>query len=448
MKDGCFSNLDCIKYISIDHAMGYAVDFIFNSEKSHEPWKGYTMQSSQYLDAFARLFVDPSSFESSSQKSSYLSTLSCLLLQMKEQNRELYTRLRVAKQACTTERAAFDGESVGLQSVRYERAQIESEIAGCRGRRFGYERLEMVPLQEFMDGRMQDDSVEEGEQELMLARLHDELARRKALKDEVKLAEVRRDAEREKLAKLQKELESLRDNVKIIYKMAISYKLVTLPPVVPSGAVVTTVSKGPLESLHAEILAYLDSKEAWLTDLVSAHEAFESGEDEEEKEIEDEETSARPGDEAQSRHATTKQAKRTRRFDFDYIEVLPPADIFDGTVLFFHGTPSDKTSPLLVSVCSSGIEDQDTFLSACPVDASMLMRVTMSTTEMKAGVPFKWIQVAAGMESDLAFADAQRCIDVFFRALKKPEVSIGYVPSSAVDSPSRDAHVGPECITL
>lgn len=150
-------------------------------------------------------------------KNERLVALSAILLQLKDTNRDMYTQLKAVKRTVHQERTKFDETSIGLQSARYEHAQIESEIQSCLSYQAKYTSLDLVPLDEYQQSAMQDTC--EDEHQLILKRLADELARRKAMMDEVKLAEIAKNAEREKLIKLQKELENLRDHAKTIYKV-------------------------------------------------------------------------------------------------------------------------------------------------------------------------------------------------------------------------------------
>jgi hypothetical protein len=153
-------------------------------------------------------------------KNERLVALSTLLLELKNNNRELYTQLKAIKRTVHMERTKFDETSIGLQSALYELAQIESEIQSCRSYQAKYTSLDLVSLDEYQQSTMQDAGQSVDEHQVMLSRLADELSRRKNMMDEVKLAEISKNAEREKLAKLQKELENLRDHAKTIYKVS------------------------------------------------------------------------------------------------------------------------------------------------------------------------------------------------------------------------------------
>lgn len=252
--------------------------------------------------------------------------------------------------------------------------------------------------------------------------------------DEVKLAEIRKDAEKDKLAKLKKELESLRDNAKTIYKMATSYKLVTQPTSTTSAMLSKQEStKQPLQKLYEEVQAWIGEREAtWAIQLYSgnseADEVEEEGlitaEDGEEDEGEVEEDSTAKS----TRHHSNLTAKKQLLYDHAYLEIVPPSDIFNGTITINHTSPDDTTSPLVVVVHRKGLESSAAFLEDLELDASLKLCVESP----EGTVAYKWIQVAAGLDSDMAFADSQRCLASFFAAL--PTAKARQDPSPSTDN--------------
>lgn len=109
-------------------------------------------------------------------KEARMTDLSALLLKLKETNRDAYARLKTIKREVQQERQKFDEKSIALQSVQYQRQHLESEIQSCHTQETRYEKIELVSMDEFSCGQ----SMELEEHELMLARLQDELARRKS----------------------------------------------------------------------------------------------------------------------------------------------------------------------------------------------------------------------------------------------------------------------------
>jgi len=256
--------------------------------------------------------------------------------------------------------------------------------------------------------------------------------------DDVKLAEIKRNAEKEKLAKLKRDLENLRDHAKTIYKMATSYKLVPVQPAPVKGEEGDTmkeenVEKSPLQMLFDEIAGFVGEDENWSIKHCPGIDGEESNGDGDEDEegmistdpddaeaIQDEGEGEYAGgeeetDEKSRRHHHQETSKVGERlFDFEYIEIAPPSDIFDGTIRLHHQTKA-KNTPVVMEVNKHDIESSENFLkSQLNLDSSLLLCVDLS----EGLAAFKWVQVAAGLESDLAFSDTQRCLSSFFDALK------------------------------
>lgn len=210
--------------------------------------------------------------------------------------------------------------------------------------------------------------------------------------------------------------------------MACSYKL--------TGFVSKAeAKKDAIQSVYDELVAYCGEKEGWVVELVAKEtkadeEAEEDGAIANSDDIEDEELA----NDEQSRHTSIQPKRLARRFDHEYIEVLPAAEHFDGAVLFYRAVPSDSASPILVTVSSSSIEDPVEHLKQLPIESSLALTLTQSAENWLPGVPFKWIQIAAGLESDLAFTDSQRCLSTFFTALHDYKVTRPSTPTEVHDS--------------
>lgn len=211
--------------------------------------------------------------------------------------------------------------------------------------------------------------------------------------------------------------------------MACSYKL--------TGFVSKAeAKKDAIQSVYDELVAYCGEKDGWVVELVAKEtkadddEADEDGAIANSDDIEDEE--ATNGE--QSRHNTVQPKKLTRRFEHEYIEVLPAVEHFDSAVLFYRAIPSDSASPILISVSSSSIEDPVEYLRNLPIESSLALTLAQLADNWLPGVPFKWIQIAAGLESDLAFTDSQRCLSTFFTALHDYKVTRPSTPTEEHDS--------------
>ncbi len=357
---------------------------------------------SQLLRSVEQIFADD-------DKQQRLSHLSSLLLELKASNRDAYLKLKDIKRSVHLERSQFDERAIALQNVQYERIHLESEIKECQSYPSKYDKLDLLPVENIMlpDGL--------DEHQTMLARLNDELARRKSILEEVKLAEIRKDAEKDKYLKLLKELENLRDHARTIYKMACSYKLatgVTKPE---------TVKKAPLHRLLDELNTFAGEREGWKIELCPS--TSDKGTTEEEDGALPDEGEVEEGEKRETGHiryaATVSQSKRY--FDHEYVEVAPSSDCFNGTILFYHQFPSDPSSPVLITIAMDQLDNCQGFLQKLPMDASMLL--TESSMDTENAVAFKWVQAISGISSDLSFSDPQRCLDAFFTALSDKEPS-------------------------
>lgn len=108
-----------------------------------------------------------------------MGALSQLLLEMKDTNRDAYTRLREMKRQVAKERTTYEEHILALEAAKYEKVHLEREIERCQQYASKYDKIDLVPLEQYTEDRMAD-SLAEDDHTLMLARLNDELARRKA----------------------------------------------------------------------------------------------------------------------------------------------------------------------------------------------------------------------------------------------------------------------------
>jgi hypothetical protein len=258
----------------------------------------------------------------------------------------------------------------------------------------------MVPMDEFSADKMGE--VPEDEHQLTLLRLNDELNRRKELMEKLKLAEINRDAEKDKLGKIRKEMETLRDHAKTIYKMAVSYKLASFV-----SNKVEEKKLAPLHKLLEEFNAYVGEKADWKVELYqSVVEELEEGEEIEAS--------------GSTRHTSEVSEQTVKRFfEHSYLEIIPPVEVFDGIIALHHSNPSDVSSPILLTLANCYPLVAIPFLQALPLDATLLLLATVSE-EQPNGVAFRWIQTLAGFDNDMAFAaDPRKCISSFFKALRQ-----------------------------
>lgn len=355
------------------------------------------MDSQQLIESFGNLLEE----QISDAKAVRLESLSSLLLLLKERNRELYCQLKEVRKSVQQERSVFDERSIALQSVHYERDQVEKEIIACQAFPTRYQNLDLVPMEEYQLNRRSDP---QNDHELMLDHLQHELETRRRMVAEVKEAEKTRDSCMIDLQKKLKELEALRDNAKTIYKMACSYNLVEQPVKQKIEMV-----RSPLQRLFDELRAFAGDREGWELRLLSA---ISASEEQEEGQIAGSEDVTVGDDEGSARHEPNRAQPIPRHFDFEYIELIPSAEICTGALFFHHALPSDPVSPILSKV--SGTES---LLPTLPLDASMALTVPVPEGS-ESGLAYKWVQVVGGLDTDVAFADGQRCITAFFNSLK------------------------------
>lgn len=230
--------------------------------------------------------------------------------------------------------------------------------------------------------------------------------------------------------------------------MAGSYKLASFV----SKPVEEKKLVAPLQKLLDDFLSYAAERDGWRVELVAAESAqaeLEEGEQEESvvaEDLDDEDDKTKA---PESRHSSSLSQPRPvlykKRFDFEYLEIVPALDVFDGVVTFHHATAGNQVSPILMSFDSEGFdgtaENVDVFVKALALDASLLLSVEASRlagAESDGGVAYRWVQTLAGLEADMAYSDSQRCIAAFFKALaaasplqfSKPATNKAEAPSS------------------
>lgn len=332
--------------------------------------------------------------------------LSDLILTIKSFNRDAYSKLREAKRLVLQERNLYDEKILKLESLKFEAGYLENEICACQAYQSEYHNVDLVTMEEFSADMMGE--VPEDEHQLTLLRLNDELNRRKALMERLKLAEISRDAEKDKLGKIRKEMETLRDHAKTIYKMAVSYKLATFV-----SNKVEEKRLAPLQKLLEEFNAYVGEKAGWKVELYQpAIEELEEGE-----EID---TSS------STRHSSDVSEQKIKRyFDHAYLEIVPPLDVFDGIMALYHAKPSDASSPILIIVVNCDATLSNEYLMNLPLDATLLLLANSVEDQPSNGVAFRWLQTLAGFDNDMAFAaDPRKCISSFFKAIRQTPAPI------------------------
>lgn len=347
----------------------------------------------EFTESIARLVETKKSQASQAQ-------LSDLILSIKSFNREAYSKLREAKCLVLKERNIYDEKILKLESLKFEAGYLENEISACRAYHSDYHNVDLVPMDEFAADRMGE--VPEDDHQLTLLRLNDELSRRKELMEKLKLTEINKDAERDKLGKIRKELETLRDHAKTIYKMAVSYKLASFV-----SNKVEEKKLAPLQKLLEEFNAYVGEKAGWKVELYQPA----VGELEEGEEVEAS---------GSTRHTSEVSEQTVKRFfEHSYLEVIPPVEVFDGIIAFHHANPLDISSPILLTLANCDHSVAIPFLQTLPLDATLLL-LAAGSEEHQNGVAFRWIQTLAGFDNDMAFAaDPRKCISSFFKALRQ-----------------------------
>lgn len=188
--------------------------------------------------------------------------------------------------------------------------------------------------------------------------------------------------------------------------MAASYGLVEQPV-----QRAQSTAQRPLQRLYEELKAFAGEREGW--ELQFFTDSSGEGEEEEEGQIPGTDGAINDIDgneEEMGRHEALSSSKASRRFPFEYIQVIPSLDTYLGALFLLHALPGDASSPLLLQSSAPLLP------TALPLDATMALTVGLPEGAQP-GVAYKWIQVIAGMERDVAFADGQRCLTAFFTAL-------------------------------
>jgi len=144
--------------------------------------------------------------------SKHQKTLTALLTRTRRLDHSAILAARATKAETALARQEVDSLHLELQNLYYEQRHLRGEIAACEDFVHSYLDIEMVSLEEFLEGR--GDLVGGGEAEVTEARIRDEYARRVEL-EEKRLGLLRRKEElvretggkREELATLDRELE-------------------------------------------------------------------------------------------------------------------------------------------------------------------------------------------------------------------------------------------------
>ncbi|KAK4696339.1 THO complex subunit 5, partial [Lecanoromycetidae sp. Uapishka_2] len=146
------------------------------------------------------------------------------LAQLRGLNRNAVIKVRNTKQTTAEARQEIDRLHLQLQNLYYEERHLRGEIAACESYDHKYQRLPLIPVEDFLD--LQPDHRNDDEKALMFARINHELSEREALEQQrqellKQKASLMADNKKRKedLASLDKDLETFIDAAKPIQKL-------------------------------------------------------------------------------------------------------------------------------------------------------------------------------------------------------------------------------------
>lgn len=138
--------------------------------------------------------------------------LTAYLAQLRSANRKTVVGVRQTKQETAEARQEVDSLHLELQNLYYEQRHLRGEIEACESYDHTYERIDMLPAEEFLE--LHPEHAGLSEHDLTVARIRDEEAQRAALEEERKSLVKTKDAlvkstgaQNNELAKLDTEFE-------------------------------------------------------------------------------------------------------------------------------------------------------------------------------------------------------------------------------------------------
>ena len=112
----------------------------------------------------------------------YQKSLTAYLSVLRGQHRSAVYSVRESKSSTAAAKAEIDSLHLQLQNLFYEQRHLRGEIQACEDYPHSYERLSLVPAEEFVE--QHQDLAETQEHDLMIARIKDEHEQRRRLEKE------------------------------------------------------------------------------------------------------------------------------------------------------------------------------------------------------------------------------------------------------------------------
>ncbi|KAI1645714.1 Fms-interacting protein-domain-containing protein [Daldinia decipiens] len=146
------------------------------------------------------------------------------LAQLRGLHRSAYFGARQTKSQTSEARQEVDRLHLQLQNLYYEQRHLQGEIAACESYDHTYQKLPLIPLEEFL--ALKPDHTDDDENALMIARIEHERSEREAL-EQKRMELLKRKQKliadnkkrKDDLANLDKELEKFIDAAKPIQKL-------------------------------------------------------------------------------------------------------------------------------------------------------------------------------------------------------------------------------------
>ncbi|KAL0474443.1 Fms-interacting domain-containing protein [Neurospora intermedia] len=166
----------------------------------------------------------PLSLEAQAEISKQQKLLNTNIAQLRGLHRSAHFKARETKGQTAEVRHEVDVLHLQLQNLYYEQRHLEGEIAACESFEHTYQKLPLIPVEEFL--ALHPEHADDDENDLMVARINHERTEREALEQQRVELQKRKQKliadnkkRRDDLANLDKDLEKFIDAAKPIQKL-------------------------------------------------------------------------------------------------------------------------------------------------------------------------------------------------------------------------------------
>ncbi|KAJ4420492.1 hypothetical protein N0V85_000567 [Neurospora sp. IMI 360204] len=166
----------------------------------------------------------PLPLEAQAEISKQQKLLNTNIAQLRGLHRSAHFKARETKGQTAEARHEVDVLHLQLQNLYYEQRHLEGEIAACESFEHTYQKLPLIPVEEFL--ALHPEHADDDENDLMVARINHERTEREALEQQRVELQKRKQKliadnkkRRDDLANLDKDLEKFIDAAKPIQKL-------------------------------------------------------------------------------------------------------------------------------------------------------------------------------------------------------------------------------------